>query len=186
MAQEQAIQKYNEDTLVQKTTADYLSEKLGWDSVYAYNNEDFGPDSLLGRSSDKDIVLTRYLNDAIRKLNPGLPDAAYQDAMRHILDTPVTENLLHINHEKYELFKQGVLVQFRNAKGELEKKRLRIFDFENPDNNNFLAVREMWIRGDIYRRRADIIGFVNGLPLLFMELKNINKDRVFTRQRQLV
>lgn len=176
MAQEQAIQKYNEDTLVQKTTADYLSEKLGWDNVYAYNNEDFGPDSLLGRSSDKDIVLTRYLGDAIRNLNPGLPDAAYQDALRHILDTPVTENLLHINHEKYELFKQGVLVQFRNAKGELEKKRLRIFDFENPDNNHFLAVREMWIRGDIYRRRADIIGFVNGLPLLFMELKNINKD----------
>jgi hypothetical protein len=53
MAQKQAIQKYNEDTLVQKTTADYLSEKLGWDSVYAYNNEDFGPDSLLGRGQRK-------------------------------------------------------------------------------------------------------------------------------------
>lgn len=166
----------NEDTLVQATTADYLEEQLGWESIYAYNNETFGIEGTLGRLSDKDIVLTRYLGEALVKLNPGLPDAAYQDALRQITEAPVTENTLQINYEQYERIKNGVLVQYRNAKGELEKKRLKIFDFDNPTSNHFLCVRELWVRGDIYRRRADIVGFVNGLPLLFIECKTIHKD----------
>jgi type I site-specific restriction-modification system R (restriction) subunit len=69
-----------------------------------------------------------------------------------------------------------VPVTFRNAKGERVRDRLRVIDFDDPDNNRFLCVRELWVRGDLYRRRADIIGFVNGLPLLFVECKNISKD----------
>ena len=166
----------NEDTLVQATTADYLEEQLGWESIYAYNNETFGKEGSLGRESDKDVVLTRYLGEALVKLNPGLPDVAYQDALRQITEAPVTENTLQINFEQYELIKSGVQVQFRNAKGELEKKRLKVFDFDIPENNHFLCVRELWVRGDIYRRRADIVGFVNGLPLMFIECKTIHKD----------
>ncbi|SEN59601.1 type I restriction endonuclease subunit R [Nitrosomonas marina] len=166
----------NEDTLVQATTADYLQEQLDWESIYAYNNETFGAEGTLGRQSDKDVVLTRYLGEALVKLNPGLPEAAYQDALRQITEAPVTENTLQINFEQYELIKNGVLVQFRNARGELEKKRLKVFDFDNPENNHFLCVRELWVRGDIYRRRADIVGFVNGLPLMFIECKTIHKD----------
>lgn len=166
----------NEDTLVQATTADYLEEKLGWESIFAYNNETFGKEGTLGRESNKDVVLVRYLGEALVKLNPGLPDAAYQDALRQITEAPVTENTLQINYEQYELIKNGVQVQFRNAKGDLEKKRLKVLDFENPGNNHFLCVRELWVRGDIYRRRADIVGFVNGLPLMFIECKTIHKD----------
>lgn len=80
------------------------------------------------------------------------------------------------NHEKYQLIKDGVQVTFRNAKGERVRQRLRVFDFDDPENNHFLCVRELWVRGDLYRRRADIIGFINGLPLLFMELKNVSKN----------
>ncbi|WP_334064335.1 type I restriction endonuclease subunit R [Alteromonas genovensis] len=166
----------NEDTLVQTTTADYLETELGWENVFAYNMETFGKEGLLGRESDKEVVLTRYLGEALVKFNPGLPQAAYQDALRQITEAPVTENTLQINYEQYELVKNGVLVQYRNAKGELEKKRLKVFDFENPEKNHFLCVRELWVRGDIYRRRADIVGFVNGLPLLFIECKTIHKD----------
>ncbi|SER19772.1 type I restriction enzyme, R subunit [Nitrosomonas sp. Nm51] len=166
----------NEDTLVQQTTADYLETQLGWDSVFAYNSETFGTEGTLGRQSDKDVVLTRYLNEALVKLNPGLPGAAYQDALRQMVDAPVTQNTLQINREQYERVKNGVLVQYRNSKGELEKKRLKVFDFEKPENNHFLCVRELWVRGDIYRRRADIVGFVNGLPLLFIECKTLHKD----------
>jgi len=56
---------YTEDTLIQKTTAEYLEKELGWESVYAYNNEDLGPDSLLGRLSDREVVLTRYLKSFV-------------------------------------------------------------------------------------------------------------------------
>lgn len=58
----------------------------------------------------------------------------------------------------------------------MEKQRLKIFDFTTPEANNFLAVRELWVQGEIYHRRADIIGFVNGIPLLFVELKRVDKD----------
>ncbi|MHC1729696.1 MAG: type I restriction endonuclease subunit R [Syntrophobacteraceae bacterium] len=165
-----------EDTLVQQTTAAYLEHQLRWDSVYAYNTETFGPDGTLGRASDRDIVLPRYLRAKLVELNHGLPESAYDDAIRQIVAISATQTLLTTNREKYSLIKDGVQVTFRNEKGERVRRRLRIIDFDEPENNHFLCVRELWVRGDLYRRRADIIGFVNGLPLIFMELKNVSKD----------
>ncbi|MCB0832783.1 MAG: type I restriction endonuclease subunit R, partial [Bacteroidetes bacterium] len=171
------MNRYNEDTLVQQTTADYLDQQLDWDaSVYAYHNEDFGPDSLLGRQSDREVVLTRYLRAALVKLNPELPEAAYDEALRQIVSTSAAQSLVAANREKYRLIRDGVPVKFRNGQDELEHRRLRVIDFDDPKNNHFLCVRELWVRGDLYRRRADIVGFVNGLPLIFMELKNLHKD----------
>jgi type I restriction enzyme R subunit len=167
----------NEDTLVQQTTADYLKDSLRWDdSVLAWNHEDFGPDSLLGRKDDTQVVLTRYLRKALIKLNPGLEDEAYDEAVKKIEEFSASASLLQVNKEKYEMFTDRVEVQVRDEDGKLVKKRLRVFDFDNPDNNHFLAVRELWIRGPIYRKRADIVGFVNGLPLIFIECKNINRS----------
>lgn len=167
---------YNEESLVQQTTADYLEAQLGWDSVYAYNTETYGPDGSLGRDSDKEVVLCRYLREALEKLNPGLPDSAYDDAVRIITATVASQTMLATNRDKYELIINGVQVTFRNADGERVRERLKILDFAEPTNNHFLCVRELWVKGDLYRRRADIVGFVNGLPLLFMELKNVSKD----------
>ena len=167
---------YTEDTLVQQTTADYLAQQLGWKSVYAYNNEDYGPDSLLGRASDREVVLTRTLREKLVVLNPGLPDAAYDDALRQISATIASQTMAATNREKYAQMCDGVQVTFRNDKDERVRQRLRVFDFDVPDNNDFLCVRELWVKGDLYRRRADIIGFVNGLPLLFIECKNLHKN----------
>ncbi|MCG7848463.1 MAG: HsdR family type I site-specific deoxyribonuclease [ANME-2 cluster archaeon] len=167
---------YTEDTLVQQTTADYLEQQLGWDSVYAYNNEDFGPDSLLGRTSDREVVLKRILRRKLVELNPDLPDEAYNDALRQITATVASQTILATNREKHDLIRNGVQVTFRNDKGERVRERLQVFDYAEPTNNHFLCVREMWVKGDLYRRRADIVGFVNGLPLLFIECKNIHKN----------
>lgn len=170
------MSEYTEDTLVQQTTAEYLHDKLGWESVYAYNQETYGPGGTLGRASDRDVVLTRYLRAKLEEFNPGLPDDAYTDAVRQIVETSATQTMLATNREKYALLKDGVQVSFRNEKGELKKQRLRVFNFEEWENNHFLCVRELWIKGDLYRRRADIVGFVNGIPLLFIECKNVHKD----------
>ena len=170
------MSRYTEDTLVQQTTAEYLEKHLGWNSVLAYNNEDFGPDSLLGRHSDREVVLVRVLRAKLAELNPGLPGAAYDDAVRQVATVTAMQSLAATNREKYGLIRDGVPVTFRNADGELQKDRLRLFDFKEPLNNDFLCVRELWVRGDLYRRRADIVGFVNGLPLLFVECKNIHKN----------
>ena len=129
-----------------------------------------------GRTSDREVVLTRPLRERLVALNPGLPDAAYDDAVRQIAATAAPHTILTANREKYALIRDGVQVRFRNDKGRPVQQRLRVLDFENPENNQFLCVRELWVRGDIYRRRADIMGFVNGLPLLFIECKNIHQD----------
>ena len=167
---------YTEDTLVQQTTADYLAQRLGWESVYAHNHEDFGPGSLLGRASDREVVLERPLRANLVALNPGLPEAAYDETVRQVIAIGASQSIVAANHEKYALMRDGVPVTFRNEKGERVRERLRILDFETPENNDFLCVRELWVRGDLYRRRADIIGFVNGLPLLFIECKNIHHN----------
>jgi len=175
----------NEDTLVQQTTINYLHDQLGWESEYAYNQETFGPNSLLGRNSDREVVLTRYVRQAFIKFNPDLPETAYDEAVRQVVDYSQSQSLLANNHDKYKLFKDGVLVSYQGEHGEIKKERLRVFDFEDAINNHFLAVRELWVQGDLYRRRIDITGFVNGIPLLFIECKNIHKDLKQAYERNL-
>jgi type I restriction enzyme R subunit len=122
---------FTEDTLVQQTTAEYLRDELGWDTVYAYDTETFGPEGTLGRRDDREVVLTRHLGEGLVRLNPDLPQKAYQEAIRQIVEYPITQSILQVNRDKYMLLKEGVLVQFRNEKGELVKRRLRVFNFEN-------------------------------------------------------
>ena len=167
---------YTEDTLVQQTTVDYLERRLGWQSVYAYNTETFGPEGTLGRANDGEVVLTRYLRQALEDLNPGLPDGAYENSIREIVQVSAAQSTLQTNLEKYDLLRNGVKVTYRDPRGGMETRTLRVFDFDDAENNHFLAVRELWIKGPLYRRRADIVGFVNGVPLLFMELKNIHRN----------
>ena len=179
---------FNEDTLVQQTTADYLCDQLGWKSVYAYNQETYGSEGLLGRNSDREVVLTRYLRQALEKLNPDLPAVAYEEAVRQVVDYSQSQSLLANNFDKYRLFKDGVLVSFQDGHGEMKKERLKIFDFNDATkaiSNHFLAVRELWVQGNLYRRRIDIAGFVNGIPLLFIECKNIHKDLKQAYERNL-
>ena len=177
------MSQYTEDTLVQRTTAEYLEQELGWQSIYAFNHEDFGPNSLLGRSSDRDVILEPTLRRKLAELNPGLPAAAYDAAVRRVTATVASQSLTATNREKHGLIRDGVKVAFRNAKGERVRERLRLFDFTEPTRNDFLCVRELWVRGDLYRRRADVVGFVNGLPLLFIELKNVDKNLTTAYER---
>jgi len=165
-----------EDTLVQQTTASYLIDALDWDESINGLYEKLGKEGSLGRESEKEMVLTRYLGEALIKLNPGLPLEAYQDAIRQITEVNLSLSLLGINQDKDKLYKSRVQVSFKDDKGERKQKSLKIFDFDNPDENHFLVVRELWVQGDIYRRRADLVGFVNGIPLVFMEVKNLHKE----------
>ena len=170
-----AANLYTEEHLVQKTTADYLQQHLGWESPYAMR-ERLGADGTLGRTSEREVVLARYLRAQLEKLNPGLPDAAYDQAVSQLAEVSAAQSLLAANREKYALIRDGVLVTFVDARGRTQRRLLRVLDFEVPENNHFLCVRELWVRGSLYRRRADVVGFVNGLPLLFMELKNVSRN----------
>ncbi len=170
------ISTYSEDQLVQRTMAEYLKQELGWRSVLAWDNEDFGPNSLLGRSSEHEVVLKRTLREKLVEFNPELPDEAYDDAIRQITATEASGTIASINRDKYELLLDGVQVAFTDKDGQRTRQRLRVFDFAEHENNDFLCVRELWVKGDLYRRRADIVGFVNGIPLLFCECKNMHRN----------
>jgi type I restriction enzyme R subunit len=91
--------------------------------------------------------------------------------IEQIAQKSADKTLIQINKEKYNLFKEGVPVAFTNVYNELEKRRLKVFDFEQAENNSFLAVRQLEVVGELYNRRPDVIGFVNGIPLLVIELK---------------
>jgi hypothetical protein len=81
---------------------------------------------------------------ALRKLNPGLPEDAYDAAVRQVVEYNAAQSTLAVNEDKYALLRDGVQVAFRDARGELTKQRLKLVDFEEPENNHFLAVREFW------------------------------------------
>lgn len=165
--------EYSEDNLIEQTAIELFLHRLGWDTVLAYNQETLGVDGTLGRMNKKEVVLKKYFLEKIRLLNPGLPDQAYIHAYEKLIEDSVTKSLPDLNLEKYKLMRDGIPVDYINERGEsVESKYLKVFDYETPENNHFLAVRQLWIEGKSKReRRPDIIGFVNGIPLLFIELK---------------
>jgi type I restriction enzyme R subunit len=167
--------EYSEDNLVEQAAQDVL-EEMGWQVEYAWTKETFGENGLLGRENKSEVILKRYLLQALKQLNPNLPNVAYQHAIDQISQKAADKKLVQINKEKYDLLKNGVDVSFTNEKGELVKKKLKVFDFDNPENNHFLAVRQLEVVGDLYNRRPDIVGFVNGIPLVFFELKAHHTD----------
>lgn len=169
----------SEDRLVQATFAEHLELSLGWDSVYAWNQETFGPTGTLGRASERDAVLIRDLRFALVKLNPQLPSPAIEEAITKLTHHDFSRSLLQHNQAFHALIRDGVPVSYRNAKGQLSYAQATVIDFRNVANNRFLVVRELKLTGlrtPNYNRRADLVCFVNGLPLVFIELKAVYKN----------
>lgn len=168
--------EYSENVLVQDSAAALMQDELGWDVVFAYNQEVLGENGTLGRKDYHEIVLWRYFDRALKKLNPWINDAQITEAHQTLSSYLSSASLLQINEEKYFMIRDGISVTVKKPNGKTEEKKAVVIDFNNPDNNHFLAVKELKIHGDLYRRRTDIVGFVNGLPLLFIELKRNDVD----------
>ena len=167
---------YSENILVQESAGHLLERELGWEVVFAYNTERLGESGTLGRGSYHEILLTRHVKQALTRLNPWLTARQVEEAMGKLQSRLSTASLMQINEEKYDLIRDGIPVTVQRPGGKTEEKRAALIDFQHPENNHFLAVKELKIRGDLYHRRTDIVGFVNGIPLLFVELKNTTVD----------
>ena len=167
---------YSENILVQESAGQLLERELGWEVAFAYNTEKLGEDGSFGRKSYKEILLTRYFREALLRLNPWITPGQMEEAQKIMESHLSTSSLLQINEEKYFLIRDGIPVTVKKPGGRTETKNAMVIDFQNPGNNHFLAIKELKIHGDLYRRRTDIVGFVNGLPLLFVELKKNTVD----------
>ena len=169
----------SEDRLVQQTFADHLRDRLGWESVYAYNVETFGPQGTLGRASERDVVLVRDLHAALARLNPELPESARAQAVEKLTRIDFARSLIQHNREFYSFIRGGVPVEWRDATGETRHAHAHVIDFRDAARNRFLAVRELKVQGvrvPHYNRRADLVCFANGLPLVFIELKAVYRN----------
>ena len=167
---------YSENILVQESAGNFLRDELGWDVKFAYNTEVLGKNGSFGRESYKDILLTRYFYEALRKFNPWINENQIIEAQQVLENILSTSSLLQVNEEKYFLIRDGIPVTVKKPNGQTKTKKAIVIDFKNPDSNYFLAIKELKIHGDLYRRRTDIVGFINGIPLLFVELKKNTVD----------
>lgn len=160
---------FSEDGLVERPAIELL-QSLGW-SHFNLFDESFGPDGSPFRDTLRDPYLTKILRTSLAGLNPDLP----KDALDLAIDTLTQDraSLVHANanREVLELVRDGVDVEYRDEDGSMTKERVRVIDWREVSANEFTLVSQVWIAGELHRRRTDLIGFVNGVPLLFVELK---------------
>jgi type I restriction enzyme R subunit len=135
----------------------------------------FGPDLSPGGPEEEreysEVILKQRLMERLRIINPSIPDEALDDAYRKIVKQE-TQDVVFNNHSFHNLLVNGVNVQYRKNDGTIKDDTVWIIDFNETDNNEFLAVNQFTIVEDRHERRPDIVLFVNGIPLVLIELKN--------------
>ena len=149
--------------------------QLGFDSFDASSEIIGGEDSTYGRQTTSEVVLPKNLRQALGKLNPLLPQEAIDNACYELTQDLSNKTPVDANQFIYSMVKNGAKVQFKDNDGIDTTDIVKVIDFNEPKNNEYLLIRQFKISGERYNCRADLILFVNGLPLVFIELKATHK-----------
>ncbi len=166
---------FSEDNLVEKTVIQLIKEVWGDEECHINAFSD-SEDAKLGRENRGEVVLKKYLIPALSRLNPDFPKEAINDAVAQITRDRSHLSLIKANQEIYAMLRDGVNVTVRKSDGTSYDDKIKFFDFGTPSNNDFLCVSQLWIMGEMYKRRPDVILYVNGIPLIIMELKATHKN----------
>jgi type I restriction enzyme R subunit len=164
---------YSEAGLVEEPALELLAE-LGWEVVNAWS-ETFGPAGTLGRDSMHEVVLVHRLRDAIRVLNPNIPDHIREEALQAVTKDRSVMDRVRANREVHILLRDGYRTEWVDDRGEKRFATVRFVDFLDSTKNDWLAASQVWIAGELYRRRTDVVLFVNGIPLVLAEFKEPNR-----------
>lgn len=159
----------SEDQLVEQPVID-LFKDLGWQYLYAGGEKE---PAEFGRETRSEVVLRQRLLAALQKLNPGVPEEAILHGADELCEDLSTWSLVAANRKLHDYLLNGVLVELpgREKSDGADSVRLRVVDWNEPAANDFLIVNQFTIVGPHYTRRPDLIGFLNGLPVLLIELK---------------
>ena len=161
------VATFTESTVEQAALA--WLESLGYAIL---SGPEIAPGELQAEREDyRQVILERRLRQALQQLNPQVPAGALEEALRKLtrLDQP---SLVADNHTLHRYLVEGVPVEYQRTDGSIMGDLVRVLDYDNPENNDFLAVNQFTVVEDRYERRPDIVLFVNGLPLAVIELKN--------------
>lgn len=165
---------YSEDALVEQPAIELFSQ-LGWETANCFY-EVCGPNGTLGRETTAEVVLVSRLRPAMERLNPDLPAEAFEQAIEELTRDRSAMSMAAANREIYKLLKDGVKVNIPDPDGDGQTpETVQIIDWNDPANNDYFLASQFWISGEMYKRRADLVGFVNGIPLVFIELKATHK-----------
>ena len=153
---------------VEQAALSWLSS-LGWQTAHG---PDIAPDTPGAERADfTQVVLEERLRDALLNLNSGLPASALETGLRNLIN-PDGPTLEARNRSFHHALTRGVTVPVRRPDGTTSGEPAAVIDFENPANNDWLAVNQVTVKENQSTRRADIVLFLNGLPLGIIELKN--------------
>jgi type I restriction enzyme, R subunit len=158
-----------ERALVQK-----LEQKYGFAALNCYTEDPEELSDRSGRSDKREVMLVDRVRDAAVRLNAKIPQSVIEGAIEKLLDRRLAMSLVAANEDVYNLLHDGVPVEFDDAEGKKQNERVRFIDFNDPSENRYLAVTQLWIKGERGFRRPDVLLYINGLPLVFIELKNSN------------
>ncbi|MBU1935000.1 DEAD/DEAH box helicase, partial [Patescibacteria group bacterium] len=148
------MKQFTEDNLVEQP-AIKLFQELGFEYQNHYQ-EKFGSEE--ERNEINDVVLVRQLRESLAKLNPNVSAEAIELAIEELTKSRANLDLVQANKEVYDLIKNGVKAEVTGENGDREIERVKVIDFENPENNHFYLASQLWVAGDMYKRRADLVG----------------------------
>ena len=165
--------RFTEAELVERPALELLAE-LGWTVVDTYA-EALGPAGTLGRDSLHEVVLTHRLRDALRVLNPAAPDDVREEALTAVTKDWSVMDPVRANKAIYGLLRDGYQAEWQDDRGESCFATVRYLDFNDSTKNDRLAASQVWVAGELHRRRTDTVLFVNGIPLVLAEFKEPNR-----------
>ena len=162
---------FSENTLVEQPAIALFAE-LGWETANCFREFEREGGSPLGRETKVEVVLISRLRPVLEKLNPDLPVEAFDLAIEELVRDRSRLGMAQANREIYQLIKNGIKVKIPDADGDGDTIEIvKVIEWNDPANNDYFLASQFWITGEMYTRRADLVGFVNGLPLVFIELK---------------
>ncbi|EKD28229.1 MAG: hypothetical protein ACD_79C00376G0001, partial [uncultured bacterium] len=159
---------------IEKAAIVLLKDKYGYRTINCFTQDVENLNDRSNRSSKQEVVFLDVLKKYAIKLNTSIPESVIEQAIEQLTSRRYAMSPILANKEVYGLLRNGIPVQYENAEGRTEHNTVKVIDFTNPEANDFCAVTQLWIKGDRYLRRPDILIYINGLPLVFIELKNSN------------
>ena len=159
---------FSEDALVEQPAMRLLSD-LGWETLSGYD-EHPGAGGPIGRSTFSEAILEERLRPALQALNPGSSESAVDQAVEALTRDRSAMQPVRASHEVWELLRDGYAAAVTAADGTQRTERVQYIHWTASEANDFLAVNQFWMTGPLHRRRTDIVLFVNGIPLVLIEL----------------